>query len=105
MTPQATALVAGASLAVGFGVAQASGVRALGGLVLLAAVAVCAVQWRRQAGTGAAAALVAVYAALFAGSHLLARAVGAWPSVAVVSLLMVAASLYATCFSPVRSRS
>jgi apolipoprotein N-acyltransferase len=105
VTPPTTALVAGGSLALGFAVAQVTGVRELGGAVLVAAVAVCAVQWRRQAGTGAAAALVAVYAALFVGSHLLARAVGGWPAVVLVSLVMVVASLYATCYAPLRARS
>jgi hypothetical protein len=102
VTPQSTALLAGGSLVVGFAVAQATGAREAGGAVLLAALAVCAVQWRRQAGALAATALVAVYVALFVASHLLARGVGGWPSVVLVSLAMTAASLYATCFAPVR---
>jgi hypothetical protein len=105
VTPPTTALVAGASLVAGFAVAQVTGVRALCGAVLLVAVAVCAVQWRRQAGTGSSAALVAGYLALFVGSHVLARGIGAWPSVLLVALLMTAASLYATCFAPTRTGS
>ena len=57
-----TAPVAAASLVLGFAVAQATGVRALGGLVLVAGAAWCAVRWRASAGTGAAVALVVAYA-------------------------------------------
>jgi hypothetical protein len=77
----ATWPVAAGSLLVGFGVAQASGIRPLGGLVLIAGAGWCAVRWRRSAGTGRTAALLLVYAAAFAGSHVIADAVGAWPAV------------------------
>ncbi len=87
-----TAPVAAASLVLGFAVAQASGVRALGGLVLLAGVAWCAVRWRRAAGLGAALGLSAVYLAAFALSHVLADALGAWPSVAVAAAVVAGAA-------------
>ena len=87
-----TAPVAAASLVLGFAVAQASGVRALGGLVLLAGVAWCAVRWRRRAGTGAAVALTGVYAAAFVLSHVLADAIGAWASVAVAAAAVAGAA-------------
>jgi len=85
VTPAPTALLAGGSLVAGFAVADLTGLRALGGVVLLVAAAVCALQWRRLAGLPAAAALVLVYAAAFAGAHPLARLVGAWPSVVLVA--------------------
>ena len=68
--------------------------RALGGIVLLAAVLVCALGWRRS-GAGVAAGLVRLYLTLFAASHVLAGAVGAWTSVLLVSAAMAAASFAA----------
>ena len=84
--------VAAGSLVLGFGVAQATGVRPLGGLVLLAGAGWCARRWREQAGTGAAVGLVALYAAAFAGSHVIADTVGAWGAVAIVAAVMAAAA-------------
>jgi hypothetical protein len=86
--------VAAGSLALGFAVAQATGVRPLGGIVLAVGCGWCALRWRERVGTGRAAGLVGLYLAAFAGSHLLAHAIGAWPSVAVVSAV-VAAGTYA----------
>lgn len=80
--------VAAGSLALGFAVAQATGVRPLGGLVLAAGAGWCALRWRAQAGTGVAAALVALYLAAFVASHLIAGAVGSWGAVALVSALV-----------------
>ncbi len=80
--------VAAGSLALGFGVAQATGVRPLGGLVLLAGAGWCALRWREERGTGIAVALVALYLAAFVASHLIADALGAWGSVALVSALV-----------------
>ncbi len=80
-----TAPVAAASLVLGFAVAQATGVRPLGGLVLLAAVAWCALRWRRTAGLAVAALLVAIYAGAFAASHALADVLGTWGAVLTVA--------------------
>lgn len=80
-------------LVLGFLVADLTGVRALGGVVLVVGLGLCALQWRRQVGVGRTVLLVGVFLALFVGSHLLARAVGAWPSV-----LMVAAVMWAVAF-------
>ena len=99
MTPPGTALLAGGSLVVGFAVAELTGVRAAGGVVLLLAVAFCAVQWRSHAGLLPAVLLTAGYVGLFVASHLLARVVGAWPSVLLVAVAMAAASLLTTCWS------
>jgi hypothetical protein len=83
-----TALVSALSLVVGYAVAAGTGVRALGGVVLLVALVWCVVQWRAMAGTRTAAALAASYLVLFVVSHLLALAIGAWPSVLVVAVVM-----------------
>ena len=80
-----TAPVAAGSLVAGFAVADLTGVRALGGVVLLAAVAWCALRWRAAAGLAAAVGLVALYALSFAASHVLGNAIGAWPAVLLVA--------------------
>ena len=96
---RAVSLVAAGSLLVGFAVAQVTGVRSLGGLVLVAAAAWCSVQWRRAAGWPVAVGLVLLYVAAFAAfaaSHVLARVIGAWPSVLTVAAVVGLASLAAT---------
>ena len=80
--------VAAGSLVLGFAVAQATGVRPLGGVVLLAAVAWCALRWSRAAGAGVASGLVALYLAAFAASHAIAGALGTWGAVLLVSALV-----------------
>ena len=82
-----TAVLAGLTLVVGFAVAQATGVRALGGAVLLAGVAWCA--WRaRAAGWWRVSLVVLTGAGCFVASHLLAPHLGAWPSVVLVALVL-----------------
>jgi hypothetical protein len=76
-----TAPVAALALVLGFLVAEVTGVRALGGLVLVAGLGVCLAQWWVRLGQGRAIALSAVFLLAFAGSHGLARAIGAWPAV------------------------
>ncbi len=91
-----TALVAATGLVGGYGVARWSGRRELGGAVLAAAGATAAVQWNRQAGAGAAAALTGLYVAAFGGSHPLAKKIGAWPAVLAVTGVVAAASTAVT---------
>lgn len=86
-----TAVVAAGSLVAGFAVAQATDVRALGGVVLLAGAAWCGTQWWRR-GPGTAVGLLGGYTGAFVGSHVLAREIGAWPSVLTVSAAVAAAS-------------
>jgi hypothetical protein len=83
-----SSLVAALTLVLGYAVAAGTGVRPLGGLVLLAGLALCWVLWTARAGTATAVLLVVGFAVAFAASHLLALAIGAWPSVLVVSGLM-----------------
>jgi hypothetical protein len=77
--------VAAGSLVLGFAVAQASGVRELGGIVLIVAVAWCVVRWRALVGAAAAIALAVLYAAAFAASHVLADVLGTWGAVLAVA--------------------
>ena len=94
--------VAAGSLAAGFAVAQATGVRPLGGVVLIAGCGWCALRWRERVGAARAAGLVALYVAAFAGSHVLAGAIGAWPSVAVVAAVVAGGSYAVADAAPVR---
>jgi hypothetical protein len=85
-----TAPVAAASLIAGYGVASASGSRPLGGVVLLAGGAWCARAWLARNGTREAIALSGAALAAFVLSHLLAMAIGAWPSVLVCAAALAA---------------
>ncbi|MGW1024084.1 hypothetical protein ACWD4J_10240 [Streptomyces sp. NPDC002577] len=76
-----SAVVAASGLIGGYGVARWTKKRQLGGAVLAVAGAAAAQQWRRQAGGKAAGALTGAYLAAFAGSHPLAKKMGAWPAV------------------------
>lgn len=91
-----TAVVAAGSLVAGFAVAQATDVRALGGVVLVAGAAWCGRHWVRRSGPLTATALLVGYTGAFVGSHLLARQIGAWPSVLTVSVAVAAASWVAS---------
>ncbi len=86
-----TAPIVAASLVAGYAVARATGVRALGGAVLLAGGVVAGQQWSRR-GPATTAALAATYVAAFGLSHPLARRIGAWPSVLTVATVAGAAS-------------
>ncbi|MGH8867067.1 MAG: hypothetical protein ACRDYU_03615 [Actinomycetes bacterium] len=93
-------LIAAASLVAGFAVADLTGVRPLGGLVLGLGVAFCWPLWRRATGPGTAVVLALVFLAGFAAAHPLAKVVGAWPAV-----LLVAATVGATCWVVADRRS
>ena len=80
-----TAAIAAGSLIGGYAVAAGTGSRPLGGVVLLAGGLYCVRIWHRRHGTPTAAALAGVGLAAFAASHVLARAIGAWPSVLTVA--------------------
>jgi len=77
--------VAAAGLVGGYGVARWTKQRPLGGVTLAAAGAVAGREWYRRAGAPTAAALGGLYVAAFAGSHPLAKKVGAWPAVFAVA--------------------
>lgn len=89
-----TALVVTIGLIVGFGVADVTGVRALGGIVLFVAGVTAGLAWLRRDGGKTTAILSAVYLGGFVLSHVLALAIGAWPSVFVVTAIS-AGSAYA----------
>lgn len=86
----ATAPVAATGLIAGFGVAMASGSRPLGGVVMAACGLPCIAVWLRRDGPRVATQLTATGLLAFALSHVLALAIGAWPSVLVVSAVTAA---------------
>ncbi len=87
-----TAPLAAGSLIGGYAVVVASGSRPLGGLVMLAGGLCCIRIWNARHGPRTAATLAGVGIAAFVGSHVLALAIGPWPSVLLVSALTAAAT-------------
>ncbi|MFI2366899.1 hypothetical protein [Streptomyces sp. NPDC018833] len=90
------AAVAAGGLVGGYSVARFTKKRPLGGVALAAAGAVAARQWHQDAGPKAAAGLSAAYVAAFAGSHPLAKKMGAWPAVLTVAAGVALASVAVT---------
>lgn len=104
--------VASGSLLLGFAVAQLTGIRPLGGIVLVAGCAWCTLRWLRGGGRARyprTAVLVILYIGGFVVSHLIADTLGAWPSVLLVAAV-VGAATYALAdnapprVSPARAR-
>jgi hypothetical protein len=85
MTRLPTAPIASATFVVSWGVVEATGSRAAGGVVLTAGAAWCIREWYRRRGPATAAGLGLVGAAAFVASHVLGHAIGAWPAVIVVA--------------------
>ena len=85
-------IVAVTGLVAGFAVARGSGRRELGGAVFAVAGAWCAGRWWSSLGPKTAIGLGTLYLGAMGGSHPLAKRIGAWPSVAVVSALVATAS-------------
>jgi len=87
-----TAPIAALGLVGGYVVARESGIRPLGGVVLGAAGLYAGRSWVATAGGAGAAGLAAVYLGGFGASHVLAKRIGAWPSVLTVAAVSAAAS-------------
>jgi hypothetical protein len=81
-----TGLVAALALVLGFAVAELTGVRALGGVVLGLGVALCWPRWRARVGVLGALGLALAYLVGFGTAHPLAAVLGAWPSVLAVAV-------------------
>lgn len=88
MRPFPTWPLAAGALLLGFAVAQATGVRALGGIVLFLGGLACGLRWRLLLGLPRALALVGVFLAGFALAHPLGHAIGSWPAVLLVALVV-----------------
>jgi hypothetical protein len=83
-----SAVLVAVGLAAGFGIAQGTGVRALGGAVFAVAGLAAGVLWLRRRGPVTAVALAALYVGAFVLAHVLAIGVGlpAWLAVSLVTL-------------------
>jgi hypothetical protein len=83
-----SSLLVAVGLAAGFGVAQGTGVRALGGVVLAACGLGAGWLWLRRRGLAVAIGLAVLYLAAFALAHVLALGIGlnAWLAVALVTI-------------------
>ncbi len=80
-----TAPIVALGLVGGYVVARESGIRPLGGVVLGGAGLYAGRSWLAKAGVPGAAGLTALYLGGFGASHVLARKIGAWPSVLTVA--------------------
>ncbi|MCU1536495.1 MAG: hypothetical protein JWP82_846 [Humibacillus sp.] len=87
-----TAPIAALGLVGGYLVAAESGIRPLGGVVLGAAGLCAGRSWLARTGAATTVGLSAVYLGGFAGSHVLAKRMGAWPAVLTVAAVSAAAS-------------
>jgi hypothetical protein len=87
-----TAPVVATGLLGGFAIARYSGRRELGGLFLAGCGAWSARQWARRGGPGLAIGLGLTYAGAFGLSHPLAKRIGAWLSVGVVTAVAAGAA-------------
>ncbi|MGY1682253.1 hypothetical protein [Geodermatophilus sp. SYSU D01176] len=84
-----SAVLVAVGLAAGFGVAQATGVRALGGALFIGAGLGAAWLWVTHRGWAVALGLGALYVGAFVLAHVLALGVGmaSWLAVALVTLV------------------
>ena len=97
-----TAAITAGSLIGGWQVARRTGNRPLGGVVLAAGGVLAGRDWARRTSPAVTAALVTTYVGAFGLSHPLARRIGSWPSVLVVSAITAAASYAAADRRPPR---
>ena len=88
-----SAVLVAVGLAVGFGVAQGTGNRALGGLVFAAGGLGAAWLWHRRRGLAVTAGFGALYVGAFVLAHVLALGVGLAPWLAVSLVTLVAAGV------------
>ena len=87
-----SAVLVAVGLAAGFGLAQGTGVRALGGAVFVAGGLAAGLLWFRRRGLAVALGLGAAYVAAFVLAHVLALGVGlpAWVAVGLVTVAAAA---------------
>ena len=86
-----SSLLVAVGLAAGFGIAQATGVRALGGAVFALAGLAAARLWVQRRGWAVALGLGALYVGAFVLAHVLALGAG-FPAWLAVSLVTIAAA-------------
>ena len=89
-------LLAPAGLVAGFALARSTGRREVGGALFGVVGLVCLRDWVRARGLLTGVLLAGCYGAAMAGSHPLAKRIGAWPAVGVVSAATGVASAVLT---------
>lgn len=82
-----TAAVTAFGLIGGYLTARESGIRPLGGVVLLGAGALATRSWLARTDPATTAALLGTYVVGFGASHPLAKKIGSWPAVLAVTAL------------------
>ncbi|MBP3089043.1 hypothetical protein EML15_07785 [Corynebacterium sp. sy017] len=87
-----TALVTSLGLIGGWVSAKETGIRPLGGAILLGAGGWAARSWLKKTNPATTAALLGIYTAGFGLSHPLAKKIGPWPSVLSVTALSAGAA-------------
>ncbi|MCS5479043.1 hypothetical protein NYP18_05155 [Corynebacterium sp. YIM 101645] len=87
-----TAAVVSLGLLGGWLSARETGVRPLGGVVLAAAGGWAARSWLAKTNPATTVALTGLYVGGFGASHPLAKKIGAWPAVAVVTAVTAGAA-------------
>lgn len=85
-----TSPIVAAGLIGGYGIASTTGVRPLGGLVLLAAGGLAGWIWWQRCNKLSVVALSGVFIGAFIASHPLAKKLGAWPSVLTATAIAAA---------------
>jgi hypothetical protein len=80
--------IAAGALLLGFAVAEITGVRAIGGVVLFLGGLACGLRWRLLLGLPRALALVGVFLVGFVLAHPLGHAIGSWPAVVLVAAVV-----------------
>lgn len=80
-----TAPLVALGLVGGFVLAQQTGIRPLGGVVMAATGIAAGRGWLAKGGPGLVAVLTATYVGAMAVSHPLAKRIGVWPSVGLVT--------------------
>lgn len=100
-----TAPLVVAGLVGGYATARSTKKRPLGGAVLAVAGAAAAKQWSDRLGAGRAVALGAIYLGGFGASHPLAKKIGAWPAVGVVTAAAAGAATFAEARGARRRRA
>jgi hypothetical protein len=90
-----TAVITAGSLIGGWQLARRTGIRPLGGVVLVAGGVLAGREWARRTSPAVTGALAATYVGAFGLSHPLAKKIGSWPAVLAVSAVTAAASYVA----------
>lgn len=97
-----TAAIAGGSLLLGFTAAQVSGLRWVGGAVVVAGAVWCVLRERRRTPWWRLALVLVAGAVCFVAAHVLTDPLGPWLAVALVSLVL--AGTTTALVRPVRGR-